>query len=725
MLSFLRRYQRFFFIIITAVIVTSFSFFGSYGALTNKVQDDPIAFTRIDGKEISLSKLHHMQRFLASDQIDKFLIGGMSGANGLNDGVVRTDILGTGIGRLLATEYLGALLPELKIRAQRERRYTPYVHPSAPFISAETIWEHYAPQVKATYDALIDANDPLSADAFAQRTLLYLAQTSFPQQALKQVVQMQEKAYQWIEPDPILPQRDLNLFGYHSLENWFGSRFLTLVSEFVINAAAEAQKHGYSVSKEEAWSSLVSIAKVNFERLQRSPFLTATTPEQFLRGELVDLGLDQAAATEVWQQVLLFRRYFDDKGSLALLDRFAFDQVYSFLGQKLDVTRYTLSPQLFLKNKGDLAEFQIYLASVAADERDLPLKFKPAEAVPPELAFRSFRLRIAQANKGDLRRQIPVRALLDWQLEEANWNLLTLEIPLLNHTATGRDERFASLESLDPQQRARANTFAQNALIAAHPEWFQEALDEANVEEKEIAIFLAGGKDPLPNLTERKDLIAFLDALVQGQTADYTQSEDALLRLEVLSTAPLQVASFAQARASGSLTDLTRRKLLAHYQKMREADPAPFLDREGNFKRFADVQEIVAANYFSPLSLTDEAAHHRFDLYLEQVRLIGEPIQFEGLASQWQVQEQREQMSRGQGLDELFELKEGELSRLLSTQGHLPSFVKIIGHRTSGTVDIAVEQAQQALAAEAKRELMRDLLQIMREKNGIKLQEDA
>ena len=46
----------------------------------------------------------------------------------------------------------------------------------------------------------------------------------------------------WVSPDPSLERTDLFLFGYHFIEDWFGPRFIRLVSEFIINAARAAEQ---------------------------------------------------------------------------------------------------------------------------------------------------------------------------------------------------------------------------------------------------------------------------------------------------------------------------------------------------------------------------------------------------------------------------------------------------------------------------------------------------
>ena len=57
MLDFFRRHQRYFFAVITVVIVISFSFFGTYSTLSNSSFREQIAFTNVDGTDVTRHEL--------------------------------------------------------------------------------------------------------------------------------------------------------------------------------------------------------------------------------------------------------------------------------------------------------------------------------------------------------------------------------------------------------------------------------------------------------------------------------------------------------------------------------------------------------------------------------------------------------------------------------------------------------------------------------------------
>jgi hypothetical protein len=102
MLSFFRKYQRFFFLVITVVIVISFSLFGTYNTLLKETSyHEQNAFTAIDGKKVSRTELDQMAIFLATDTHDKAVFSGAWGPNFLNDGVIVKNFLQTGLGTML------------------------------------------------------------------------------------------------------------------------------------------------------------------------------------------------------------------------------------------------------------------------------------------------------------------------------------------------------------------------------------------------------------------------------------------------------------------------------------------------------------------------------------------------------------------------------------------------------------------------------------------------
>ena len=321
MLDFFRRHQRYFFIVITIVIVISFSFFGTYGTFSTGSFREEIAFRTVDGTDISATSFDEMVSFISTDATDKLIFGALWGPNFLNDGVISKDFLQTGLGVVLATNIPTTLLPTSRHVWKRKGVFPFYVHPDARFIGVESAWNYFAPGMANYYYQMRNAIDPLDQSALRARTALYLMERQFPPQVLRQVIRYQEKQNSWIAPDRNLEHAELALYGYHTVEDWFGPRFLRLAAEFIMNAAVIAEQKGYHVSKADAMADLIRNADTSFQQNARNPNVGVATSQEYFNEQLRRLGMDQNGAASVWRQVMLFRRLFQDMGSSASLIR--------------------------------------------------------------------------------------------------------------------------------------------------------------------------------------------------------------------------------------------------------------------------------------------------------------------------------------------------------------------------------------------------------------------
>src|SRR5207248_2159928 len=135
----------------------------------------------------------------------------------------------------------------------------------------------YAPDVKTNFDLLRNCDKANDQAAFSARVNLYVAERRFPSVYLKQLLHRQESAHKWLTQDQNLAQRDLSLFGYHNVQDWFGRDFLELAAQFVINASKVAEQKGYSISTEEALGSLFRNAEVAFKENHGKMYLGVAT----------------------------------------------------------------------------------------------------------------------------------------------------------------------------------------------------------------------------------------------------------------------------------------------------------------------------------------------------------------------------------------------------------------------------------------------------------------
>jgi GcvH upstream region-like protein len=711
MLQILRAYQRYIFLVITVVIIISFSFFGTNSNGPDMKEMNPTAFTAIDGSDVTRSELEAMVNFIATDARDKMMLGGRSGLNFFNDGVIRGDILETGIARVIAEEYFSELEGDFQSRIEKERYYKPYTNPQAPFLGAETTWRRFAPKLSEAYVSLKTLSNVNNIENFNARVELYSQEQNFPQHILKQAIRYQESQFEWITPDANLHQYDLSLFGYHSLDDWFGHKFVSLSAQFIINSAKLAKQRGYDVSKEEVLYELAQNATRSYAENKENPIFAGMSQEAYVKQQLQDMGMDQARAVKVWKQVLLFRRLFEDMGSSAFVDRESFQSMAEFAKTNVTAETYYLADALQFSDANSLQEFQLYLSAVTSPEEAktlhplaLPNKFKTVEQVKATLAELVQRRYVIDATLVDLeslQTQVAIKDMWAWETNEANWSVLAKKFPELGAAdAKTTDDRFNALERLNDKIREKVDSYAKESIVNANPEWLENALRNAEAQRYPFSISMAGTDLPLLGYKgKRAELIQTLNEakIADPESDDPSQwfklsgDQRYVYRMRVLERSNSdELMTFAQAQEAGVLKALVDKTLEAYYMSMRDKESLTFKREDGRYKLFADVRTQVAEFYFAPVlkAIYDDAilaegkegapekpnfdycSVRRFSRYARDVRklLIAKPemeaqlvrpakeqdetdvllIAQEDLKEQWKLQRNKETVERSQ-----------------------------------------------------------------------------
>lgn len=785
MLDFFRRYQWYFFLFITIMTVISFSFFGTYGSMSSNSWGEQLAFKAVDGTEVTRSDVDELALFLATDAEDKQFFGGAWGLNFLNDGVIRKDFLETGMAQELALAYKEDLQQSIDRRLDKEKKFTPYFHPEARFLSVENVWDYFAPQMKSHFEQLRASENGLDPASFDSRVKLYLAQKQLPPSTLRQVLRYQERQYSWLNPDPNLNQVDLSLFGYHTLEDWFGPDFSRLISEFIINTSILAEKQGYSVSKAEALSDLIRNTQQSYQQNLNNPLLGVRSPEEYFAEQLRRLNMDQARAVKVWRQVLLFRRYFQDAGATALVDNLTNRRVHEFANEKVTVDLYKLPEAFKIANFEDLQKFEVYLYAVAKQNKGdplyLPTQFlalKDVEKKYPELVQKRYELEVAQASHNHLQARISLRELWNWELDDQNWAALTKKFPTLAvKEADNRDARFEVLDHLDATTRLIVDSFAKEAIVQEHPEWIDQALNSAKSEKIDIGLRVQGGKMPFAGLTEkekRRDFINLLDNAELGAKVGlesplyrFTADNKNYYRITVLNRAENpEILTFEEAQADGTLNDVLNRVVEKYYVTVRDQNPLLYQNENKEWKPLSAVKDLVVNQFFEKViaalepiqkdlvsdvekaSLSkDRSASFRFYEHLKGVKsnLETNPQQAEkwiksnvalndkslnSLADQWKIEKKtvtfdRQNPNSSIHIDEALALSKDTWSALkVPSNGDLLFYqLRDRGVNVTEPKIFAkeIEQAQALLGAEAQRSLMLEVLHLLKAKDALSL----
>lgn len=758
MLEFLRKYQSYIYIVVTTVIVISFSFFGTASTLVSNPIRDQIVFTAVDGSSIKRSDLDEMVVFISTDSFDKLLFGGIWGPNFLNDGIIRKDLLTTGVGQLLAKEYIADLENDLNSRHQKEQAYVPYVHPQAGFITADQVWSNYAPAIKSNLEILKAAPSATTPAAINARVNLYLAHSQFPPQFLGQVLAHQEKQFSFVGHDANLDRTDLSVFGYHRLEDWFGPRFVRLAAEFIINGAKIAEEKGYEVSKEEALADLLRNAQISYEQMASNPNLAVANIGDYYNEQLRQMGMDQSQAVKVWRQVLLYRRLANDIGNTVFVDPLLYTQFSGYAKEAVAGDQYKLPRELHFSNYRSLQKHELYLNQISkrSDSNLMPPKtfFSEAEVARknPRLVQKLYLLKVASIDKNALQAKISLRDTWNWEVN--HWDALTKQFPELGvKNAQTRDDRFAALDSLDDQTRLRVDTYARSAIVDENPEWKTEALNKAA--EKTLTIGLSSGvpSSYFQGLTDGDDLIKKLDK--NDELANFTADDRTFYKITVLdkSSKPV-ILTFAEANQQGILDEALDHELASYYERNRETH---------SWGSFEDVQSEVADLYFAKTLQAIEneygkkeetkgngnlLAPLRFYGYLNEIRTkaekdpstiaeyVGEALKKDdaakladrgSLADQWKLIKVEARIHRGDpSSDEtIFSAEPKTWSKVIASPNGDLSLIYIQNKDEVALDPVAAAQKlgqiKQLLSAEAQQNYMAQLIETIKAKNAISL----
>ena len=779
MLDFFRRYQRYFFLVVTVVIIISFSFFGTYSTLGESNYHDQIAFTAVDGTNIKRTELDQMVLFLGTDAEDKLLFGGAAGPNFLNDGVMVKDILQKGLALPIMSQYGKEIAPDLEIRLEKEKRYQPYAHPQVKFLSMESAWEYLAPEIKTHFDKLRESVSPTSQEALNARINLYLSQKKFPPQAMRQVLLYQQKQYNWIQPDPSIEQRDFFPFGYHTVEDWLGPKFMRVAAQFIINSAKIAEQKGYKVTKQEALVDLMRNSQFSFQQNMSNPNLGVATSSEYFTGQLQRMGLDAGGAANIWRQILLFRRLFGEEGNSVFVDPITFEKLNEYSKETVEGDLYRLPPELRFANMHDMHLFEIYLNAISPrkengkDLLEIPQKFhSPAEMakIKPELVQKRYLLDIAKVDKNLLQAKVSVKEMWKWEID--HWDeLKKLFAELGSKKGDSREERFAVLDSLDDKTRSKIDSFARKQMVESHPEWLENALQEATPERGTFGIKLSGGRTPFIGLEDRAAFLKLLDSSNLNEQdpklAHYTADSIHYYRIMVVDRSPkLEIVTFSEAQKDGSLSTLLDKELEKFYAEVREKTPQNFQNEDKSFKKLGEVRESLEDLYFAKLHqaiqedknntegsiapreiLRELIASLRLNAFmrqeLEKVKTeLTSPLELEikathdkltkrdALFEQWKLLRTSFHYERGQeksevNLDEAFAASPGSFSRVHTPASGDIFFFKLVKKGTdadSKALAAAVQKAKALLAEEAEQILAGRLLQEMKAKKAISLE---
>ncbi len=745
MLSFLRKYQRFFFIIITAVLVLSFSFFGTQSTMfsQNKVEDREIG-KAFDGSSMSRLEMDKMIRFIGTDRLDG------KAANFFNDGVIRNDFFASGLGYALGKTHFHAIKAPLTEKLAKQKRFKAYVHPTASFISAENIWAQVSPGLKGSLQEVIAYEGEVDETFLEKQIDLYLKESVFPAHMLRQFLSYQQNQFAQVPADPYIERGELSLFRYHQAEDWFGPQFIEAIAQFIHNVALYAESNGYKVSYAEARTGLIQIG---YETIKAQLKKDQITPEElgtYFKNQLAYLHLDEKSAVEVWQKVMLFRKYFDDYSHYTFVDPVSYEGFQNFASEEVSVDLYTLPHELVLRDFEDLMKFQFYLDQISKEQGLLfpkkHLSLSDIEKNCGSLVVQEFDLNMAKVRLDEVALNIGLMQMWEWQEKPGNFAILKKEFPEL---AT------QSLDALNETIRNKVDIFSREQIIKQNPERIHEALEARPLAEQKLVCAMSGEIESLPGISDQKAFIKLLNqAPINGAFFEpltcYSQDQTHFYRITIkMRNDTKNVLTFQEANNQGILKRELNAFLKNQYSTIRSNEPTLFRVESGGWKPFHEVKEEVGKIVYRPLIKKLEKVAQKEGITLQKgdfnayaqyrmLPIMGEMLErlkkdpeslesSEGLAKQWEIKKQEADVARGQNrvLDNAaFSQKIGTYSSIYLNHENALSFYFLKEKKeTEASLFPHMEQGQKLLSRQAKLQLMEELIEKLT--CGIHLEEET
>lgn len=705
MLHFLRKHQKYFFIFITISIIVSFVFFGTYQAFAPTGPKEEKALETMDGKTVHRSSLKQLVKFLGEEGVADGSTRALLLGNFLNDGVISKDFLETGMGTLLYAAYAPVFQEDLQKHLAKEKAYTPYVHPHAAFLSQDTLWSLFAPELSEKLKALQNAKEFGSTEAFASRADLYLAERRFPAAMSAQVFRYQEREYN-LPTDPRLYRDDLALFGYKDLTDWFGPHYVEGVAQVILNSAAYARTLGYKVSREEALSDLLVKSEKVFALVKDRKDCPFASRDALLAAYLARNGLTRESMVSLWQEVLLFRRLFDDVGQSAVLDTLPMKQYFRSAQEYVTIELTEMSEEYRLHNLDDLKLFEAYLTAACGTRKDLlslPTAFESVGVVEkraPEIVGTRYVLEVGKLSLRSLISKVTLKETWDYEVKHENWEHIKAKWPqLAGKKDTLPQERRALLDTLSAKVRTQVDEYAAMEIVKQHPEWVSEALVQVIYEDKPLFVKSKGTNVAGLGLTKGDEFVAAL--LKEKSLASYTEDGETYYAVRIKEEGDHKVIlSFAEVKKEGLLKD-------------KVTDCADVLAAMHDYaKQTKLISEAVAEK-----DLGERMPAYRFASFLAS----GVPAD-----SIWRVSKKEKTISRIEpGLVSLEEALSVTGTSAVKVSKEGAYFFNVVDKKVDTTLPTnTMLQAQALVSKEIKRHFLEDVLKQMADKGGIVFSKD-
>lgn len=582
MLAFFRRYQKIIFICITLMIMISFTFFGTTQYIMPnkpKVKKGELLFS-VQKRKVYTNFFEQMVHFLETEPsfcADPFKIIDL---NPLNDGVISQDFLAP---RLLSSVLNSQFSSYFFTKLAKEKEYQLFVHDDFSMVS---IWESFAPQLKASFENFSALKEDCSfAELVDVKADLALAHQRMNGEMVKSFLRYFSMKSQ--EKELSLPH-DLSLFGYHNWSEWFGNESVAQIAKVIIYGAEAAKKQGIKVTKEEVAQDLFRKSTYCLKALKERGNISLDEG-QFFEFLISRSGIEKENLFQIWEDVLYFRRGMDKELSSVILDADALESFSRKANESITVKGLGMPEGLKFRKEQEWKEFEVYLDAVGSKRNDylsLPLQQKELDQIAyatPDLCGKHYHFQVKKIEKEQLKAKVAIQELKRWQKEN------------IDRLSTFRITKESDLEKLDAQQAKEIDAFCYGEIIDLHPDWVEEALSKkepqgmnwfCSLGEKTSCLEGIDHPDSFAKLLERKEKISCI-----------TQDNLHFYQIDQIEDKGIELLSYQEAKQEGILKRLCESKRYEPLQKKIEDLLTRYLVQTG-YSLPQDKGEFLASHRF-------------------------------------------------------------------------------------------------------------------------------
>ncbi|ANH79167.1 hypothetical protein [Candidatus Chlamydia sanziniae] len=501
MLAFFYKHQKKFIGFIIVIVCVSGVGIGwgrfSCGEHASKIEFCRVVFTTASGKKYLEKDVLAIKKFLMHEAYP--FTGNPKEWNFVNEGLLTQHFLTTKLGEKLFFRVYSQGFPAFA----KEKNYQPYRRFDAPFISSEEVWKSSVPRLVEILNRFQQIDNPVSPEGFAFRVQLFLEEKKFPHYVLRQMLEYRRQRFALPEDSALSRGKDLRLFGYRNVRDWFGDAYLSAAVEVLLRFIDAERRFLVLPSLNEARDDFYDKAKRAFTKLSKYSEFSLSF-NQFIAFYFQFLGLSETEFFKMYREILLCKRAF-----LLLQGSVAFDYQplceFFYRGKdSTEVELVNLPKEYCFKTEQDLLAFETYIYLVAPplkDPLDVPymlLPIKIIKAKEPRLIGKRFAVSYQTVALEDLETKVPLVEVDHWQQNPEHFQEILQEFTAAETCQSPKD-----FQCLKTSLRDKISVFTRKAILRAYPERITEALRSASIESREI--LLSPGKDSI------------LEGIVDGQ----------------------------------------------------------------------------------------------------------------------------------------------------------------------------------------------------------------